>query len=229
VDTLGWIVVGLGAGALVSRLMLYTGDRRIPGAVLGMVGAFLGATGVRLLAPGAAGDAVTSLVAALAGAIGLTFAVSVVTSGRGRTRAAEAARDAQPEERADMLTYDETRDALVEQLLADATAHDAKRYDEVGRRFDALERKFPRGPAPELAKLRIALTFWDGWIDARNLGWQSSGGIRKAEWPGLARGVASDLAEDREISDLTVRGRFDGAGRSLDGRAQTLAARLAAR
>src|SRR5688500_1249774 len=61
-----------------------------------------------------------------------------------------------------MMTYQEARDAIVTQLRLDATAHDAEQYDAVGRRFDALEHRFPRGTAPELGRLHIALTFWDG-------------------------------------------------------------------
>ena len=221
-DTIWGIVVGLGAGWVTSRLMLYGRDRRVPGAVVGVIGAMLGGTAMRLLAPGA-GESITSIVAALAGAVWLTFAVSAFTSGSvGRSAAVpapdiNASADAIPDASAEMLTYDEARDVLVEQLLSDAAAQDEERYDQVGRRFDAVERRFPRGPAPELAKLRVALTFWDAWIDARNLGWQSSDGIRKAEWPVLARGVASDLAGDQDISNSTLRGRFDAARHSRRG------------
>ena len=129
-----------------------------------------------------------------------------------------------------MLTYAAARDALVEQLLGDAAAHGAGRYDELGRRFDSVERKFPRGSAPELTRLRVALTFWDGWIDARNRGWPLSERIGRAEWPALARGVAADLAADREITDARVRALFDSSAHpALGDRAQTLAARLRAR
>ena len=128
-----------------------------------------------------------------------------------------------------MLTYAAARDALVRQLLGDAAAHDAGRYDELGRRFDTLEREFPRSGAPELTRLRVALTFWDSWIDARNHGWPSSGSIGKAEWPPLARGIAADLIGDREITDARVRARFDSCAHvSLGDRVQTLSARLRA-
>jgi hypothetical protein len=129
-----------------------------------------------------------------------------------------------------MLTYAGTRDSLVEQLLRDAAAHDAEHYDEVGRRFDSLEREFPQGSAPELTRLLVALAFWDGWIDARNRGWESSGGIGKAEWPLLARSVAADLAAGQAITDLRVRARFDvTAHHPLTDRVQALAARLGMR
>jgi hypothetical protein len=127
------------------------------------------------------------------------------------------------------LTYGEARDALVMHLREDAAAHEAGRVDAVGRRFDAVERALPRGSAPELTKLRIALTFWDGWIDARNGGWPSSIDIARTEWPELARRIASDLAADREITDPRVLVRFDvDANPSLGGRVQTLATRLRA-
>jgi hypothetical protein len=128
-----------------------------------------------------------------------------------------------------VLTYVKARDALVLHLREDAAAHEAGRVDAVGRRFDAVERALPRGNAPELTKLRIALTFWDGWIEARNGGWPSSIDIARTEWPELARRIASDLASDREITDPRVLARYDvDANPSLGGRVQTLATRLRA-
>jgi hypothetical protein len=125
-----------------------------------------------------------------------------------------------------MLTYQAARDTLIEQLRADAAAHRAGRYDEIGRRFDRLEHQFPVGTAPELAKLHIALAFWDGWIDARNNGWQR-GPIALDEWPALADEVAADLAADRDITSPLVLSRFDlVAHPKLNERVQTLAARL---
>jgi hypothetical protein len=128
-----------------------------------------------------------------------------------------------------MLTYAAARDTLVEQLRSDARAHAAERYDEIGRRFDRIEHLFPTGTAPELGRLHIALTFWDGWIDARNNGWPR-GPIAVESWPALAEGVAADLAADREISSPTVLACFDVvANPKLNERVQTLAARLRGR
>jgi hypothetical protein len=125
-----------------------------------------------------------------------------------------------------MMTYVPARDALVEQLRADARAHAAERYDEIGRRFDRLEHHFPTGTAPELGRLHIAFAFWDGWIDARNNGWPR-GPIALADWAVLAESVATDLAADREISSPLVLARFDlVAHPNLNERVQTLAARL---
>lgn len=119
-----------------------------------------------------------------------------------------------------------TRDALVAHLRQDADAHDAARFDVIGRRFDDVERRFPRGSAPELARLHIALAFWDGWIDARNHGWPT-GPIEAAAWPGLARAVAADLEAGREIAAPLVLARFDLVTHPrLNERVQTLAGRL---
>jgi hypothetical protein len=128
-----------------------------------------------------------------------------------------------------MLTYGAARDTLVEYLRADAQAHRAGQFDEIGRRFDRLEYQFPTGIAVELAKLHIALAFWDGWIDARNNGWPR-GPIAVTDWPTLADAVAEDLAADQDISATLVRARFDlVAHPNLNERVQTLALRLRSR
>ena len=125
-----------------------------------------------------------------------------------------------------MLNYASARDTLVAELRANAADHDAKRYDAIGRRFDRVEHEFPTGTAPELARLHIALTFWDGWIDARNNGWPR-GPIGVADWPVHARRVADDLEKDSEVSDPLVLSQFDlVAHPQLNERVQTLAARL---
>jgi hypothetical protein len=125
-----------------------------------------------------------------------------------------------------MLTYTAARDTLVAELRRDAQAHRLEQYDQIGRRFDRVEHEFPVGTSPELGKLHIALTFWDGWIDARNNGWPR-GPIATSEWPALAEAVADELAADQEITLPVVLTRFDiVAHPHLNERVQTLAARL---
>ncbi len=125
-----------------------------------------------------------------------------------------------------MMDYSAARDTLVTHLRQDALAHDAQQYDAVGRRFDAIEHRFPTGTAPELGKLHIALTFWDGWVHARNHSWPP-GPIGVTEWPLLARAVADDLEADRDITSQKVLQHFDiVANPRLDERVQILAARL---
>lgn len=103
-------------------------------------------------------------------------------------------------------SYGTARDSLVRALLEDAAAHEAGHFDEIGRRSDHMQ--LPRGGPPAVKKLRIALTFRNGWIDARNRSWRPEGKISKAEWPRLARRIASDLANDGDISSapVSVRG-----------------------
>jgi len=128
-----------------------------------------------------------------------------------------------------MLSYQAARDTLIAELRANAADHEAERYDAIGRRFDRVEHDFPTGTAPELGRLHVALTFWDGWIDARNNGWPR-GPIGLQEWPILARRVADDLEHDRDVSDALVLSRFDlVAHPRLNERVQTLAARLRSR
>ena len=125
-----------------------------------------------------------------------------------------------------MMNYTEARDSLVSNLRLDADAHEADQFDAVGRRFDWLEHRFPRGTAPELGRLHIALTFWDGWIHARNHGWPP-GPIGIDDWPSLARSVADDLSADREITNPKVLENFDFVAHPrLNERVQILAARL---
>ena len=128
-----------------------------------------------------------------------------------------------------MVSYATARDALVAALQSDAASHEAGQFDRIGRRFDGIERELPRGKAPALTRLRVALAFWDGWIDARDSGWLGGGNIPKGEWPMLARRIASDLAADQNIADARVGARFDASvGGSLGGRTETLETRLGA-
>jgi uncharacterized membrane protein YeaQ/YmgE (transglycosylase-associated protein family) len=237
-----WLAIGAAAGWVISRLMIGAADDALRGTAAGMVGGILGGLGMRLLeSPGLTANALDTSVAALAGSLWLTWITCVVTSGRERApgprppRVRFDVRGATPHDtpRVDAarptLTYAAARDRLVDQLLRDAMAHEAERYGEVGRSFESVERALPRGTAPELGRLRVAITFWDGWIEARNRDWRPDRGIGKGEWPVLARIVAADLEGDRDATDTRVVTRFDvGRYPSLGDRVQTLAARMRA-
>jgi hypothetical protein len=125
-----------------------------------------------------------------------------------------------------VLTPDAARQALAGYLLTDAAAHEKGRYDEIGRRFDGFEHAFPQGDDEALIDLRMALTFWDAWVDARNHGWQPTAGIQQAEWPVLARGIAADITVRREIADAHVRELFDARNPGRADRVKLLAGRL---
>jgi hypothetical protein len=112
------------------------------------------------------------------------------------------------QEASSMVTYGSARNSLVAELLKDAAAHEAGHFAKVGERFARVERDLPQGTSPALTKLRVALAFWDGWIEARDQGWLGGGNIPKGEWPMLARRIASDLSADRDITDARVGARF---------------------
>jgi uncharacterized membrane protein YeaQ/YmgE (transglycosylase-associated protein family) len=208
-----WTVVGLSAGWAAGKLMLSSGDRLTSAVVAGLVGALLGGFVMRQLGAASFDGRMNALVAALAGALWLSWATCVVTFARrsddelsGRLRS-----DDRADREAGMLSHAAARESLVEHLLGDAEAHDAERYDEIGRGYGSLEYGLPRGDDQALTRLHVALTFWDDWIDARDRGWQAAGGIRKAEWPLIARSVAADLAADQEIADARARELFHGS------------------
>jgi hypothetical protein len=218
-----WIAIGLAAGWAIGALMVGRdgGRSRELTAAAGAMGACVGPLLLQLSDPVIRVTALTGSVAALAGALWLAWIVCVATSGDVATVSIN--------KEVDMVTYGSARNSLVGELLKDAAAHEAGHYDEIGRRFDGVERELPRGAAAPLTKLRVALTFWDGWIDARDRRWQGGGNIDKGEWPMLARRIASDLAQDLEISDARVGARFDASTEGpTDDRVQTLAARLRA-
>jgi uncharacterized membrane protein YeaQ/YmgE (transglycosylase-associated protein family) len=230
-DVVLWMVVGLGAGWAAGKLTLSSGDRLASAVVAGLIGAVLGGFAMSQFGFAALGGRVDTLMAALAGALWLSWAVCIVTFARRSD--VELNRRSRSDGRVDpgpgLLSYAAARESLVEQLLGDADAHDDERYDQIGRRFGSLEHGVPRGADQALAKLHVALMFWDDWIDARDRGWQAAGGIRMAEWPLLARRVAADLAADREVADPRVRAFFDGSAHPRLGyRTQALAARLRA-
>jgi hypothetical protein len=107
-----------------------------------------------------------------------------------------------------MVGYGTARNSIVGGLLRDAAAHEAGHFKEVGERFAPIDRELRRTGALGLTRLRTALAFWDGWIDARDRGWQPDAQIEKGEWPMLARRIASELSQDQEIADARVCARF---------------------
>lgn len=104
--------------------------------------------------------------------------------------------------------YHEFRKRMAEALRREAAAQAAGRLEAVGAAYDIFDGALPREGGPEFDKLFLALRFWDSWADERNHGFPNFSGIAGEEWPVLARRVAQDLEEDREITDPAVRGRF---------------------
>jgi uncharacterized membrane protein YeaQ/YmgE (transglycosylase-associated protein family) len=224
-----WILMGLGAGVITSLLsvdsrpgsMSDTGWRWIRRMIAGVIGAFAGAYALFLYDPTTRSDGLTLAAAALAGGLWLSWILDVTSSRRRRGEELEHPVSASTPgslRPADMPAYDVSRQALVEGLTEDAAAHTAGRHAEVGRRFPAVRDRLSRhNPSPS-SRLHVALRFWHGWMQARDARWQeddSPDAISVADWPLLARGVASDLALDRDISDPRIIARFTYAAPSL--------------
>jgi hypothetical protein len=112
------------------------------------------------------------------------------------------------EVRVSELSKAAAREALATALLRDAESHEAGDYRAVGTDYDQLDEGLPRGDDPDRA-LFVALHFWDGWIDARNHAWLYYKPIGEADWPRLAKAVARDLVEGRQIGEPTVLMMFD--------------------
>ena len=233
---IAWLVIGSAAGWVISRLMVGADDDALRGTAAGMIGGLLGGLAMRLVdgSPEMGATQLSTLVGVLAGSICLTWVTRVATSRRDRNMPVApppvrfVSGDASARHReASPLSYPAARDQVIDQLLRDAMAHDAERYDDVGKYFDSVGREVPSGVEPGLVRLRIAMAFWGEWIDARDRGWRPRGGIAKGDWPLLARTVAADLAGDRDVTDARLVPRFDvGGSASLGNRVQSIVARM---
>ena len=210
------LALALPRAATVSAAMSV--QRQVILTMTGGIGGVLAARALVLLDPRTASDSLTTAAAALAGALWVAGAVGITLARRRHGDDADADMLAHAIAWAPMRgpTYDATRQAMVDGLTDDATEHDAGRYAEVGRQFASVRRRMPDDCA-ETTKLYTALRFWSGWMQARDASWptfEDSSEIRVAEWPQLARTIASDLALDRELSSPRIRGRFAEAGLS---------------
>ena len=219
-DDLLWLLIGLAGGVLLATALPETAAasrsvrarRHLLVIAAGAAGAILVARVVAMTMLPAGSDRLTTAAAALAGALWVSGLVGVTLARRRRGEDSPSDVTAQTPRpvATNMPAYDATRLAMVDGLTEDATAHDAGRYEEVGRRFASARGSIPDDTA-RTTKLHTALRFWRGWMLARDARWPTldvPGGIAMSEWPQLARSIASDLALDRELSSPRVRDRF---------------------
>jgi hypothetical protein len=103
-----------------------------------------------------------------------------------------------------MMEYDEARLAIAEALERSAAAHDRGDFSEIDTIYDEIDGSLPRNLDKRFEKLYTALYFWDSWIDSSNHDWLYHKPLTAEDWSKLARGIASALRTDREISDLQV-------------------------
>ena len=107
------------------------------------------------------------------------------------------------------LTYSQAKEQIISALLRNAVLHESGRFSEIEESYDSIHDSLPSSAGPEFGKLYVALTFWDGWIDASNHDWMYYEGMSAEDWPRLARLIAADLQADREITGDVVRKHFD--------------------
>ncbi len=103
------------------------------------------------------------------------------------------------------MTYDEARLQMADWL--DRNASTCPNSPTPG--YDEMDEALPRdSDDPRCSKLFVALSFWDGWIDASNHAWQYYQPICESDWPVLARELASTLRADHDVSNPVVLKRF---------------------
>lgn len=220
-DVVLWILIGIAGGLVVAVLapqphqpsLSEVGWRRIRASAAGVIGAVSAGYALVLFNPSLRTDGLTTAIASLAGALWLTAVLEAYASRRRRGEGSEA----RPPERSgarpaiETPAYDMAREALVAGLLEDAVAHEAGRYTEIGRQLYAIDDTVSRQDPSRNARLQLALHFWHGWTDARDERWQTGRAersIAEADWPRLARVIASDLALDRDTRDPVILARF---------------------
>jgi hypothetical protein len=220
-----WIVIGLPVGLVVAALAPEIGPRslsqsrrrRVRGMAAGMAGAIAGAYAFTRFSPAPRVDGLTTALAALAGAFWLAGLAEVYSARRRRGEDSERRR---PEGRSgrpraiEPPAYDAARQALVAGLIADALAHDAGRYADIGRQLPAVRATVSRHNPPWNSRLQVALRFWRRWTEARDERWrgrETDTHIAMADWPRFARTIASDLALDRDTVGPAIVSSFANA------------------
>jgi len=77
---------------------------------------------------------------------------------------------------------------------------------EAGTEFDIIDAAVPRRD-PALA---VAISFWDAWVDERNRAFPGNfEGIDRADWPLLARNIATSLSAGRGSDEPRIRKNFE--------------------
>jgi hypothetical protein len=94
---------------------------------------------------------------------------------------------------------------LMARCLERAAELDEKEPEGVGPEFDIVDAAVPRRD-PSLA---VAVAFWDAWNDERKHRFPGNfEGIVRADWPGLARMIATALVTGRPIDEPRIQKNF---------------------
>jgi hypothetical protein len=222
-DALLWILVGLAGGMALAALAPQprepsrsaTGRRYVRAGAAGMAGALAAGYALVLFDPALRTEGLTTMIGSLAGSLWLAAAAEAYASRwRPDETSASAAGASEPNgarPAVDAPAYDATRHALAAGLLEDAAAHDAGRYEELGRQIPSIGDSVSRQDPSRSLQLQLALRFWRGWIVARDGRWpngEPANDMALSDWPRFARVIASDLALDRSTRDPAIVARF---------------------
>jgi hypothetical protein len=223
-DVLLQVLIGVSGGATVAALLpnirppsvTRLGRRRVRAMLAGLVGAVAAVYSLVLLDPSVGSDRLLTALAGLAGALWLAGIVDVYSSRRRRGEDGESRTVEREGSWSAFHTpaYNGTRQSLAGALLHDATAHEAGRYEEIGRELPGIRHAVSRHERPWSSRLQFALRFWHGWTKARDGRWREGQGAKPVvleDWPRFARVIASDLALDRDTTDPRIVGRFADA------------------
>ena len=94
---------------------------------------------------------------------------------------------------------------LMARCLERAAELEERLPDEAGPEFDIVDAAVPRRD-PTLA---VAVAFWDAWSDERKHHFPGNfEGIARADWPGLARIIATALVTGSPIDEPRIQRNF---------------------
>ncbi len=110
----------------------------------------------------------------------------------------------------EVMSYEAAKTFIIEWLRRDALLHEQGQVQKIGEGFDEYDGQFPRA----YHQLMIAWEFWGCWIDERNHKFPCFyKGVKKETWPQLARHIADQLSNDREIIEPLIVDHFVFKGR----------------
>jgi hypothetical protein len=105
----------------------------------------------------------------------------------------------------EVMNYETARTFIVERLRRDALLHAQGQWQKIGEGFRENDGRFPRA----YDQLMIAWDFWDCWIDERNHEFPCFyKEVTKETWPQLARHIADQLSDNKEITEPRIVDNF---------------------
>jgi hypothetical protein len=105
---------------------------------------------------------------------------------------------------------DDLRQLAIMRLIDAASAQERGDLWAIDHGFEEFEARVPADVTPGEA-LGVVLRFWDGWIDARNHDWHHYEPLTAADWPCLARQIATELSSGPDITNVLVLQEFGPA------------------